>query len=877
MTKNNPLLKAALDYGRRGWKIFPILEGTKDQPLIRQWGVRASSDADQITKWWTKWPDANIGLACMLSGIGVVESDPPDEQDALHGEETLRNLENFEGKRLTDTLMAKSPRGGNHYFYRGRVATTVGKIGPNVDTRGVGSGNGGYVVLAPSRRPEGLYEWINDLPVADIDQWVVETCGASIDNGPAPQEPLVEWDEPVNVERFRDFLANDAKPSKQGAGGDANLLQVAVIGKDMAISEELCGELMAEIWNTRCEPPWQLGDCDPKDNLFVKVHNAYLYCRDNPPGINTAEADFGADPEPQPTKEEKREQEKIREKNDAMVVRGKRPMVVVSRGNLPKAARKTKKLLIEDSQKPDCAASDMLFRRGTLVAHLSRNALSEEDQDRGHDEEFHVVDDLLVRNATKHWLGDRAERAIYFCVLDEDKDGKTIFVPIDAPDKLMMRVTEIITKQDFPKLTGTVEAPTLRRDHSLLVTPGYDKKSGLFYDLGHTTFPEISDKPTKGQARAALELFTGPRGILHDFPFTDAPGEPKGLSLAVAVAMLLTSVARRCLPYAPMFCIDAFEAQSGKTLLGMICGALAVGRKIAARSWQTDEYQRHHALAMALETGDPVLLFDNLGPSAPLEGDTFNLAITSEFLKTRRLGSNTGKDEIYVPTNALLIGTGNHLVVQGDMAEGRVLISKIVPDRPLGQRSFLYRNLLDHVLEHRPQLVAGLLTILRGYVAAKDKREPTKFRLREWGDLIAASVAWLGLPDPCLAEQRSQGTDPERELQNSVVRAWAAAFGEKWITVPELISRDTVGALIAGAVNVPKDKLSWQKAEPFIRTLEGVVRLGLRAERIKGDHHNPTRWRLATVSEHTAPLAPEPDAAEDFSADPVQAEEDFGA
>ena len=105
----------------------------------------------------------------------------------------------------------------------------------------------------------------------------------------------------------------------------------------------------------------------------------------------------------------------------------------------------------------------------------------------------------------------------------------------------------------------------------------------------------------------------------------------------------------------------------------------------------------------------------------------------------------------------------------------------------------------------------------------------------------------------------------------------AAAFGERWITVPELISRDTVGALIAGAVNVPKDKLSWQKAEPFIRTLEGVVRLGLRAERIKGDHHNPTRWRLATVSEHTAPLAPEPDAAEDFSADPVQAEEDFGA
>ena len=80
-------------------------------------------------------------------------------------------------------------------------------------------------------------------------------------------------------------------------------------------------------------------------------------------------------------------------------------------------------------------------------------------------------------------------------------------------------------------------------------------------------------------------MFTGDRGILKDFPFTDGPAEPKGLSLAVALSMMLTAVVRRTLRTAPMFAIDAYEAQSGKTLLGHLAGAMATGREIAVRPW----------------------------------------------------------------------------------------------------------------------------------------------------------------------------------------------------------------------------------------------------------------------------------------------------
>ena len=78
-------------------------------------------------------------------------------------------------------------------------------------------------------------------------------------------------------------------------------------------------------------------------------------------------------------------------------------------------------------------------------------------------------------------------------------------------------------------------------------------------------------------------------------------------------------------------------------------------------------------------------------------------------------------------------------------------------------------------MEHRPELVAAALTVLRGFLVSplEDRPPPTGFRHREWGDLIAASLVWLGLPDPCLAMGRTQAADPEREAQCDVVRVWA--------------------------------------------------------------------------------------------------------
>ena len=97
-------------------------------------------------------------------------------------------------------------------------------------------------------------------PPAPVDEWVVEACGASIDNsGPAEQEPLTEWDLPENIKRARDYLTNDAPLSKQGAGGDDTIVkQVVPTLKDMAISEELARRADGQALNNQCEPPWNI-------------------------------------------------------------------------------------------------------------------------------------------------------------------------------------------------------------------------------------------------------------------------------------------------------------------------------------------------------------------------------------------------------------------------------------------------------------------------------------------------------------------------------------------------------------------------------------------------------------------------------------------
>ena len=207
--RNNPILEAALRYGRAGLKIYP--SPRKDGAAYVKWKEGSTSDAATITQWWTDWPDALICLDCGKSEIGVIDVDTLEGHN-VDGEGSLLDLE-IANEMLPKTRQAQTPSKGRHLFFRDPGAllkTTKGRLGVGLDTRG----RGGMVVLAPSVvKGKGSYKWLNKEKMAPIPQFVLDAAG--VPNSYAPiadaafepvytQEEFKELLNLLDVDAFRD-------------------------------------------------------------------------------------------------------------------------------------------------------------------------------------------------------------------------------------------------------------------------------------------------------------------------------------------------------------------------------------------------------------------------------------------------------------------------------------------------------------------------------------------------------------------------------------------------------------------------------------------------------------------------------------------------
>ena len=145
------MIDYALEYAKRGWYIFPLRP--KDKRPLTQHGVKDSSnDIEQVKRWWTQWPNANIGLDCGASGIIAVDVDA--KSGGVQSWSMLKQDYN-----LPDTLTSRTGGGGFHLLYtdpKRQYRNSTSKIAQGIDTRG----QNGYIVLPPSVHPSGrLYQW----------------------------------------------------------------------------------------------------------------------------------------------------------------------------------------------------------------------------------------------------------------------------------------------------------------------------------------------------------------------------------------------------------------------------------------------------------------------------------------------------------------------------------------------------------------------------------------------------------------------------------------------------------------------------------------------------------------------------------------------
>jgi hypothetical protein len=134
MSGSTTMLAKALALARQGLPVFPCRCVNK-RPLTENGFKDASTDPELIRNWWAIWPRAYIGVPTGNKFIVV-------DLDLQHPEALAWTESNRAHLPLTRTHVTKS--GGRHLLFKpdSKVGCTTSKLGPHIDTRGVG----GYVI-----------------------------------------------------------------------------------------------------------------------------------------------------------------------------------------------------------------------------------------------------------------------------------------------------------------------------------------------------------------------------------------------------------------------------------------------------------------------------------------------------------------------------------------------------------------------------------------------------------------------------------------------------------------------------------------------------------------------------------------------------------
>jgi hypothetical protein len=270
----NRLLDAALAYAERGWPVFPC---KTDKTPYTQHGVHdATTDKHKIKDMWSEHPNANIGFAVGEADMCVLDGDPGHD---------MKELEKNVGPIPDTKLVCRTPRGGWHkYLGIGRdeqVAASASKLAPHVDVRSFNS----YTLLPPSRTKDGEYTWESQGKPAYRTDAIFEAANKAVVQSEDWDSWSVKPDQAQNIEAATVWLREEAKIAIEGQGGDALAFATAAAMKSYAISPEQAQELMWDVWNPRCSPPWKPSEID---HFNQKILNGYAY-NTFPPGNWTME------------------------------------------------------------------------------------------------------------------------------------------------------------------------------------------------------------------------------------------------------------------------------------------------------------------------------------------------------------------------------------------------------------------------------------------------------------------------------------------------------------------------------------------------------------------------------------------------------------
>lgn len=349
------------------------------------------------------------------------------------------------------------------------------------------------------------------------------------------------------------------------------------------------------------------------------------------------------------------------------------------------------------------------------------------------------------------------------------------YQPVDPPTQMLRQVLAFGVRRRLKPLKAVITAPTIRLDGTILDRSGYDVHTGLLVDIPYSEAPLVIEHPTLEQARDALDALMKP---FAEFPFVNAGA--RGCLLAA----LLTAAVRSVLPTSPAFGFDAPVQGSGKTLLAQCIGALVEGREPDIwphTSSGRDDEEARKRLFTALRSGTKALIWDNI--VGEFDSPSMASLITATTMTDRILGRS---EAVSVPARALLVLTGNNLMLSGDLPR-RVLLCRIDPrtSEPFAREFDL--DPLAHCFDHRVEMIAAACPLIRARFTQVTALSPGKLAsFEDWDNLVHQTVVWCdtvldpaGFGDPMDLIREAQAADPEADALLQLLDALRKQFGGK--------------------------------------------------------------------------------------------------
>jgi len=150
---SNIFLEKALEYASNKIAVFPCREkdgnpftdkkgrlkiSRAKSPYTSNGLLDSTTNPEQISEWWNRWPEACIGIDCGKSNLFVIDVDVKNGKNGIN---------NYMSLGISDigAWHSRTPSMGLHFVFSGSGKTSTNER-TGIDTRGTG----GYIIAPPS-------------------------------------------------------------------------------------------------------------------------------------------------------------------------------------------------------------------------------------------------------------------------------------------------------------------------------------------------------------------------------------------------------------------------------------------------------------------------------------------------------------------------------------------------------------------------------------------------------------------------------------------------------------------------------------------------------------------------------------------------------